>query len=126
MPIQTLNPSLGLPGTAEQAIRLYERALGATVETMLRYREMPPSMKLPAEHADKVMHATLRIGGGVVMLADLPPHIPAVTVGENVQIVLQFDDAEELSRRFDALAQGGTVTMPPQETFWSQRYGMLT
>jgi PhnB protein len=31
-------------------------------------------------------------------------------------------DAE---RVFHALAEGGTVKMPIQETFWAQRFGML-
>jgi PhnB protein len=36
------------------------------------------------------------------------------------------DDAGEGKRVFDALAEGGTVTMPFQKTFWGADFGMLT
>jgi PhnB protein len=44
----------------------------------------------------------------------------------NVHITLDFDDVEEMSKRFDALSAGGNVTMPLQNTFWGARFGMLT
>jgi PhnB protein len=32
---------------------------------------------------------------------------------------------EEAERRFQALAEGGTVQMPLQPTFWARTWGML-
>jgi PhnB protein len=31
-----------------------------------------------------------------------------------------------VERAFHALAEGGTVTMPLQETFWAKRFGAVT
>lgn len=70
------------------------------------------------------MHAVLRIGEGVIMISDSQPGVP-VTSGNNVQVTLDFDDAAEMARRFDALSAGGRIVMPLQDTFWGARFGML-
>ncbi len=124
MPIQRLNPYLVFNGDAEQAIRLYQRALGATVEGLMRFGDVPGST-VAAEHRNRVTHALLHDGGGVVMISDSMPDRP-VPAGSNVQVCLDFDDVEELRRRFDALAAGGKVVMAPQDTFWGATFGMLT
>ncbi len=39
---------------------------------------------------------------------------------------LGVTDAAEADRVFHGLAEGGTVRMPIQKTFWAARFGMLT
>jgi PhnB protein len=124
MSIKKLNPYLLFNGTAEKAIKLYETALGAKIERIGRFGDIP-GMDIPAEHKSRVMHAVLHIGEGVVMISDSQPHTPVPTEG-NVKVSLDFDDPADLSRRFDALAAGGTVEMPVQDTFWGAKFGMLT
>ena len=41
MPIKKLNPYLNFNGTAAQAIKLYESALGAKVENVMPWTDMP-------------------------------------------------------------------------------------
>jgi PhnB protein len=41
-------------------------------------------------------------------------------------VSLQFADTAEAKRVFDALAEGGTVKMPFEETFWAAGFGMVT
>jgi PhnB protein len=41
-------------------------------------------------------------------------------------VTLSIDRPTEADRVFAALADKGTVRMPIQETFWAQRFGMLT
>jgi PhnB protein len=38
---------------------------------------------------------------------------------------LTYPTAAEAKRIFDALAEGGNVTMPLQKTFWAEAFGML-
>jgi len=40
-------------------------------------------------------------------------------------VTLGIADPADAERIFQALAQGGTVRMPIQPTFWAQRFGML-
>ncbi len=124
MSINTLNPYLNFDGTAEQAVRLYETALGAETETLMHFGDVPGMTQAP-EHKDRVMHARLRLGESTIMISDAPPNVP-VARESNVHVCLHFDDIPDLRKKFEALAVGGKVTMPLQETFWAAQFGMLT
>jgi PhnB protein len=124
MSIKQLNPYLNFNGTAEQAIKLYERVLGAKTEGLQRFGDIPGNTPAP-ENKNRVIHAKLHIGPGVIMISDSQPGHP-VAAGENVHVCLDFDDAADAAARFDALAAGGKVTMPLQDTFWGAKFGMLT
>jgi PhnB protein len=124
MAIKSLNPYLNFAGAAAQAIKLYEIALGAKVEQLSRYGDTP-GMDIPPEHKQRVMHALLRLGEGTLMISDAPPGMP-VPNQSNAHVALHFDDVQELTRKFEALAADGQVTMPLQDTFWGAKFGMLT
>ena len=122
MAIRQLNPYLNFDGSAAKAIALYEKALGAKTENVQRFGDVPGGKP---ENKDRVMHAVLKIGAGVVMLSDTMPGMPFTAEG-NQHICLDFDDANDLAARFDALSAGGKITMPLQDTFWGAKFGMLT
>ena len=124
MAIKTINPYLNFNGTAAAAIKLYESALGAKADNIMRFGDIPGGGGAP-EHKDRVMHAVLRLGTGVVMISDGRPDM-RIPPGGSVHVSLDFDDVEDMARRFDALSVGGTVTMPLADTFWGARFGMLT
>lgn len=124
MAIKQLNPYLNFNGNADQAIKLYESALGATSDNVMRFGDVP-EMDVKPELKGRIMHARLHVGGGVFMVSDTPFDRPA-TVGNNAHVCLDFDDAADMKTRFEALSKGGKVTMPLQDTFWGATFGMLT
>jgi PhnB protein len=124
MAIRQLNPYLNFDGTAAKAVALYEKALGAKTENIQRFGDVP-GMPVAPENKDRVMHALLRLGAGTIMLSDGQPGVP-VTAGNNAHVTLDFDDAVDMGHKFEALAAGGKITMPLQDTFWGARFGMLT
>jgi PhnB protein len=126
MSIKNVNPYLSFSGTAEKAIKLYEGALGAKVENVMRYGDAK-GMDVPADSKNRIMHAVLKVGsaGAFYMLSDTTPDMPA-PAGNNVRVSLDWDDAAEMAKSFDALSVGGKVTMPLQDTFWGAKFGMLT
>ena len=77
----------------------------------------------PSGFEDKVMHASLRVGGTTVFASDGPPGYHETPQGFSVS--LSFGDLDEARRIFDALAEGGTVKMPFDKTFWAAGFGML-
>ena len=81
----------------------------------------------PCADADKnrVMHALVHIGAGTVMLSDRSPGEKSPT-GSNVHVTLDFDDVTDMAKKFEALAVGGKVTMPLEDTFWGAKFGTLT
>lgn len=44
---------------------------------------------------------------------------------KGVSLSLGVDGVADAERVFAALAKGGKVTMPIQQTFWAQRFGMV-
>ena len=126
MAIKSINPYLMFDGTAEKALKLYESALGAKAENVSRYGGTPGEEHCETQaDKDRIMHASLHIDGAMFMVSDCPPGMPVAT-DSNVQVSLDFDDVTDMDRKFEALAEGGKVRMPLQDTFWGARFGMLT
>ncbi|MCG5056102.1 MAG: glyoxalase/bleomycin resistance/extradiol dioxygenase family protein [Myxococcales bacterium] len=129
MAIKALNPYLNFNGSAEAAIRLYQSALGAELQgPLMRFGDMPAVPDTPTcapEQKNHVMHSQLKVGGGVIMVSDTMRGGP-MPPGGQVQVTLHFDDPVDMAQKFEALASGGTVTMPLGDTFWGAKFGMLT
>jgi PhnB protein len=124
MAIKNLNPYLNFPGTAAKAIALYESVFATKAEQVSRFGDTP-GVDVGPEHKDRIMHARIHVGPGVVMMSDTPPGMP-VANESNTHVCLDFDDATDMRKKFEALADGGQVTMPVQDTFWGATFGMLT
>ena len=122
-----VQPYLFFGGRAEEAINFYRDAVGATVEMLMRNRESPeppPPGMLPPGSENKVMHAAMRIGDSLVMISDGMCDGKEAFTGFSLSLTVA-DDAEA-ERRFKALADGGSVTMPLGKTFFASRFGMCT
>lgn len=121
-----VQPYLFFGGRCEEALDLYRQAVGAEVDFMMRYNEAPQPMppgSIPAGFENKVMHATFRIGGSVLMASD---GNEAGAKFEGFALSLAAPTEAEAKRAFAALADGGAVRMPLGKTFWSPCFGMLT
>lgn len=122
---QPVTPYLFFGGRCDEALAFYRDAIGAKEEFLMRYADspepMPPGM-LPPGFEKKVMHASFRIGGQVVMASDGCGE-PANFQG--FSLALSYGTAAEATRAFQALSAGGEVTMPLAQTFWTPLFGML-
>jgi PhnB protein len=119
-----LNPYLLFNGQCEEAFKFYEKALGGKIEAIHRYEGSPMAKHIPAEWGSKVMHASLRLEGGMVLMGSDPPP-DSYRVPQGFSVSLSMKDPEETERIFNELAKNGKVQMPVQKTFWSARFGML-
>ena len=112
----SVTPYLIVDGAAE-AIRYYERALGAT-----------ELLRLPMGDSGKLAHAEIRIGDSVVMLADeWPDHGklgPKSRGGSTSWFMISLEDVDAAFER--ALAAGGTVERPVEDQFYGDRSGSFT
>jgi|SRR5581483_3424797 len=121
-----IEPYLLFAGRCEEALGFYRTALGAEVEMMMRFKESPQPMppgSIPPGFENKVMHATLRIGGSRVMASD---GNGTASKFEGFSLAFTVPSEAEADRAFAALAQGGKIGMPLARTFWSPRFGMVT
>lgn len=119
-----LNPYLFYDGDCAEAFRFYAEVTGWRLETMMRFGDSPQCDEIPDEHHDRIIHASLETGNGVLMASDcLPGHYRAPA---GTALAVSLDDAKEASRVFDALGEGGRVDMPLEEAFFAHAFGMLT
>jgi PhnB protein len=118
-----LNPYLNFDGQCEAAFRFYERCLGGQIVTMMNHEDSPMADQVPAGWGKRIMHARLSVGESVLMGSDSPPEHHEKPQGFAVS--LQFKEPAEAERVFCELAEGGTISMPIQQTFWAVRFGML-
>lgn len=114
---------LSFDGTCEAAFTFYAGLFGGKLAALMRFGEMPGD-QTPAPFRDRVMHARLELAGHVLMGTDATPDCPHRAV-QGSHVVVDLDTPEEAERVFAALAQGGRVEMPIQQTFWAQRYGIV-
>ena len=117
-----VQPYLNFNGNCEEAINFYKDVLGGELLFIQRYGESP--MKGMGDDKN-VMHCTLKIGDTHIMASDNPPGQPAST-GSNISLAIGMNDPAKAEKMFEKLADGGSVTMPMQQTFWAERFGMLT
>lgn len=118
-----LDPYLTFDGTCADAMRFYHQTLGGKLEALLTLRETLPPDQVPEGGGDRIMHARLTMPGGVIMASDSQMGMPYQGM-HGFSISLLYKDVEEGRRIFEALADGGRVTMPFGETFWAQGFGM--
>ncbi|CAP43276.1 VOC family protein [Bordetella petrii] len=116
---------LTFDGNCAEAMRFYERTLTGRIEAMLTYAEAPDGGGAPPEMRDRIMHARLSLDGQTLMASDAAGHQP-YQGQQGVSLALVFPTVSDATRIFNALAEGGTVTMPLQKTFWAEAFGALT
>lgn len=123
--ILNIQPYLFLEGRCEDAIEFYKRALGAEVDMLMRYKDSPepqPPGCAPPD-ANKVMHASVRIGNQSVLMSD--GRCSGQPDFKGFSLTLTAGSEAEADQRFKALADGGKVAMPLTKTFFAQKFGML-
>jgi PhnB protein len=117
-----VNTYLAFNGNCKQAFQLYEKVLGGKIEFMMTHAESPMADQTAPEWKDKIMHASLKTPGGLILGADHPQGRAVKPAGFSVSVTVK--DPAEAEKIFKALSDGGQVHMPFQKTFWSPGFGM--
>jgi PhnB protein len=121
-----ITPYLNFAGRCEEALEFYRKALGAEVEMLMRFNESPeppPPGMLQKGFEKKIMHASFRIRGALLMASD-GCNDQEKFAGFSLSLALPTE--ADARKAFDALAPGGSIQMPLAKTFWSPCFGMLT
>lgn len=121
---------LNFPNQTEEAFNYYKTVFGTEFmgDGIMRFKDVPPSEEMPPlPEADKnlVMHVTLPILGGYLLMGSDAPESMGFKVnkGNNVYINLMPDTREETRSLFKALSEGGVVEQELQDMFWGDYYG---
>lgn len=117
-----VNPYIAFTGNCREAIEFYKSALDAQVLFTQTMGESPMSDMGPAEN---IMHCTMKVGESIIMMCD-DPRPDAVVQGGNVSLAIGLNDPERAKQLFGNLANGGSVVMPLEKTYWAEAFGMVT
>ena len=116
-----LTTYLNYGGNCEEAFRFYEQQLGGTITFLMRYGEIPGGQPPSPDWKDKVLHATLSLGGTELLGADIPTYQPM----RSAYMTLTLDSTPETERIYTVLSEGGEIFMPISDTFFAHRFAML-
>lgn len=107
-------------GVCEEAFRFYEQHLGGRINGIVRHGEIP-NPNIPADWAQKIMHARIEIGGTVLMGADVPTADPM----RSAYLSLSVDSEADAERIYALLIDGGEIFMKMEQTPFANRFAML-
>jgi PhnB protein len=116
-----LTTYVNFAGSCAEAFRYYEKHLGGTIGVVMTHGQAPDQSRVAPELKNAVLHARITIGGTELMGAD----IPSAQAMRSAYLSLGVESDAEAERIFAALADGGEVFMPMQETFFATRFAQL-
>lgn len=121
---------LNFPGTTEEAFTFYKKVFGTEFngKGIQRFGDItPPEGMPPLSEEDKklIIHVELPISGGHILMGTDAAESMGLKVeyGNNMHINLEPESREETKRLYEALSEGGKVTMELQDMFWGAYYG---
>ncbi len=119
-----LRPYLFLYGRCEEALEFYKSVFGGTYEIM-RMKDSPMRDQASGDAGQRVMHASFT-APGVSLQASDGRDVKAVDPDAgNISLSLNITDKAQGERIFNALSQGGKITMPLEDAFWGGRFGSV-
>ena len=119
-------PYLAFNGNCREAFTRYQEIFGGEL-VLLTMADTPADAGAPppGANADAIMHAALMAGDALLMGADdMSGSFDGAVDGICVNCAVP--DIAESKRVFDALAEGGEIQAPLEETFFAPAFGMCT
>ena len=118
-----LNTYLNFRDDARPAMELYQSVFGGelAVSTFGEY-----GMSEDPAEAGKVMHAQLETPDGFVLMGSDTPSGMEHERPAGFAVSLSGDDEPRLRGWWEALSDGGTVTLPLEKAPWGDLFGMCT
>ncbi len=119
--MEQITPYLNFNGNAKEALDFYAKAFNGEIVQSSTFGES--NMAQDESMKNKILHAVFEAGDLKFMVSDCPPGV-SVQPGDQVSLSLNFTNLEAIENTFAALAEGGSITMPIQDTFWGARFAM--
>jgi PhnB protein len=104
-------------------MEFYQSVFGGTLDVST-FGDIPGMAQDPAEN-ELVMHAQLTTADGFTLMGSDTPERTPYTAPAGISLSLSGDDEAKLEGFWNALADGGEVTMPLDTPPWGGKFGML-
>lgn len=113
---------LSFSGQCREAFSFYAQLFGGELK-MLPYGDTPMAKEVQADWGDKIVHGTLSFDGSELAGSDV--QLEHYRQPQGFSVLVDVEGDEKARRIFTALAEGGSVVLPIQETFWSPAFGVV-
>lgn len=125
-----VNPYITFDGNCEEAFNHYKSVFGGEFTYIGRFSEMPAEEgnQMTPEQANRIMHVSLPISKETMLMGSDTggEWSSGLVVGNNITISITVDSKEQADKIYEGLSAGGRATMPMNQTFWGEYYGMCT
>lgn len=121
----TLSTYLYFDGQCADAFDFYKSIFGGKFAALMKFSDGPPDFTYDDDDKNKIMHVTLPVGDAMLMGSDVAKgYGDALTPSNTFAISYAATSKEDADRVFNALAEGGGVSMPMDKMFWGAYFGM--
>ena len=113
-------PTLNFGGNCREAIQLYAKAFGGTINCLVSYRDAndPAWMpRLSEQQKDWIYHAELLLGDQRIIMSD-HADIQFTTCYSNF-LTLMYDTTEQVQQAYELLKEGSQTIYPMEATPYS-------
>ena len=118
------SPFITFKGNCEEAFEFYKAVFGGEYQFIYRYSDVP-SDDIPYGYENKILHVSLPLIDNVNLMGmDIVDGAQNSKAGL-VAIGLRLNDKDETFRLFDALSDGGAVSVPLSKTFYADYFGSI-
>lgn len=114
---------LNFDGRCDEALKFYEKAIGAKIGMLMRFKDAPDRAMIAPGSENKVMHAQFQVGDTQILASD--GRCTGKGGFHGMALAISAGSEAEADKLFVGLAEGGQVQMPLGKTFFSPRFGML-
>ena len=112
-------------GNCMEAMTHYAKTLGGEIGHVFRNGDAPDAESRMPGGDDLVMNMSMTLGGATVMASDNPDDM--YTKPQGFKVSIAPTTRAEFDRIFAALSnEAQSIEMPPEETFWAERFAMFT
>jgi PhnB protein len=118
-----VQPYLNFDGRCDEALEFYQKAIGAKVGMLMRFKDAPDQSMVTPGSENKVMHSQFQVGDSTIMASDGRCMGKANFNGISLSISAKTE--AEADKLFGGLADGGQVQMPLAKTFFAPKFGMV-
>jgi len=113
---------LSFSGQCREAFSFYAQLFGGELK-MLTYGDTPMAKEVPDDWGEKIVHGALSFDGSELAGSDV--QLEHYRRPQGFSVLVDIEGDEKARRIFTALAEGGSVALPIQETFWSPAFGVV-
>ncbi len=117
-----LTPYLYFKGECEGALKFYEACGLGRIEELRRYEGSPMAERDGGAWRDKVLHSVFAGPWLRLCASDGADSEPM----KGCALLIENADSDSLHKLFDALSNGGKITVPFKKQFWGDHYGNFT